>query len=370
MKILICGGGTGGHANPAITIADIIKNSKPESNIEFVGTKHGIESSLVPKADYPISLVKVRGFKRSLSISNIDAAIKAVTSVWAAKKIIKRFKPDVVVGTGGYVSWPTVKAASKMGIPCLIHEQNAYPGVTTKLLAKYAKKICISFEESRKYFKDTYKEKIVLTGNPINQTHYDYDEARKDYNIKSNQPYILSYGGSMGAEKINQYVFELMEKYSVPNNIRHTHAIGRVGWKKYSALAKEKGLDKKDNLRLQEFIFDMPKQQAAADIIIARAGAITLGELAYKGRASILIPSPNVTEDHQYKNAKVLADAGAAVVFKENEINGEILAETLKSLLENKEKIERMQKAVKQFARPDAGEKIAELVIKLGKQTN
>lgn len=368
MRILFCGGGTGGHVNPAISIANTIKQKHPDTEIAFVGTRHGIESSLIPKAGYPISYVKVRGFKRKIALSNIDAAIKAVTSVWAAKRIIKEFKPDVVVGTGGYVSWPTVKAAAKMGIPCVIHEQNAFPGVTTKLLSKLATKVCISFEESRKYFDESVRDKLVLTGNPINVTYYDYNDVRKELDLADGEPYILSSGGSMGADKVNEYCFEMMERLSIPNNIRHTHAVGRVGWEKYSAIAKEKGFDKKKNLEILEYIYDMPKRQTAADIVISRAGAITLAELAFRGKAAVFIPSPNVAEDHQYKNAKVLADAGAAIVFRESEVNGKILADTVKRLLDHPEEIKKMQDAVKKFAKPEAASIIADIVLKTAKK--
>ena len=362
---MFCGGGTGGHVNPAIAIANAVRKKKPEAEIAFMGTRHGIESSLVPKAGYPISFIKVRGFKRSLSLSNLDAAVKAVTSVWAAKKIIKSFKPDLVVGTGGYVSWPAVKAAAKMGIPCIIHEQNAYPGVTTRMLAKYAVKICISFEESRGYFNKDAHDKLILTGNPINTTVYDYNEVRKEMGIDEGTPYIVSAGGSMGAEKINEYVFGMLEHYSVPDKIKHSHAVGRVGWEKYSAIAASKGFDKVPGIEICEFIYDMPKKQAAADLVIGRAGAMTLAELAFRGKAAIFIPSPNVAEDHQYKNAMVMADAGAAVVFRESELNGELLANTVKSLLEQPEKIKAMQKAVRRFARPDAADRIAALAMNM-----
>ena len=365
MRILFCGGGTGGHVNPAIAIANTIRNKHPQAEMAFIGTRHGIESALVPKAGYPISFVKVRGFKRSLSLSNIDAALKAVTSVWAAKKIIKNFAPDLVIGTGGYVSWPTVKAAAKMGIPCLIHEQNAYPGVTTRMLAKYAEKICISFEESRRLFDGNSQKKLIMTGNPINAVIYDYEEARSEYGISQDESYILSYGGSMGAEKINEYVFEMMEINKTNKNIKHVHAVGRVGWERFSALAEDKGLNKHKNLEISEFLFDMPKRQSAADLVISRAGAMTLAELAYRGKAAIFIPSPNVTEDHQYKNAKVMADAGAAVVFKESELNGELLAQTVKWLIENPDEIKRMQAAVRQFAKPDAAQEIADIALKM-----
>ena len=354
MKIILCGGGTSGHVNPALNIARALKSRVPDAEMMFIGTKRGIESTLVPKAGYNIEFVEVSGFSRKLTLKNIKSACRAITSVHEAKKIIRRFQPDLVIGTGGYVSWPTVKAAAKMGIPTLIHEQNAFPGVTTKMLSKYADKVCISFEGSERYFDESVRSKLVLTGNPIIVDKLDRSTARKALNIDENEPYILSYGGSMGAEKINDLAFELMEKYTGPEHIRHTHAIGRVGYEKYSALAKEKGLDKIENLDISEYIYDMAVRQAAADVLICRAGAMTLSELAVRGCAAIFIPSPYVTEDHQFKNARLLADAGAALVYRENEIDGEKLIESVRELISNPNKRRRMQESIKNFAMPDA----------------
>ena len=210
MRIVMCGGGTGGHVNPAISIADTIKKRYPDAKISFIGTEKGIEHVLVPKAGYDISFVKVRGLKRSLSLKNFDAAVKAVTSVMRAKKLLKEAKPDLVIGTGGYVSWPTVKAASKLGIPTLIHEQNAFPGMTTKMLSGFADKVCISFEESRKFFDEKIREKLIFTGNPVKQSDITRAEARKRLGLSEDKVYILSFGGSLGAEKVNQYCFDLM----------------------------------------------------------------------------------------------------------------------------------------------------------------
>jgi UDP-N-acetylglucosamine--N-acetylmuramyl-(pentapeptide) pyrophosphoryl-undecaprenol N-acetylglucosamine transferase len=370
MRVLFCGGGTGGHVNPAIAIANTIKQKKPDTEIAFVGTLHGIESSLVPKAGYPISFVKVRGFKRKLTLSNIDAAVKAVTSVWKAKKIIKNFKPDVVVGTGGYVSWPTVKAAAKMGIPCVIHEQNAFPGVTTKMLSKLVLKVCISFEESRKFFDRNISDKLILTGNPINISYYDYNEVRKEYGISEGEPYILSSGGSMGADKVNEYVFDMMEKYSIPDNIRHTHAVGRVGWEKYSAIVKEKGFDKKKNLEIEEFIYDMPKRQSAADIVISRAGAISLAELAFRGKAAIFIPSPNVAENHQEMNARSVEKQGGAVVMPEKDCTGELLYKTASGLLGDQDRMAELSARLREIAVLDSAERIYSVIVSLGRESN
>ena len=368
MRIVMCGGGTGGHVNPAISIADTIKKRYPDAEISFIGTEKGIEHVLVPKAGYDISFVKVRGFKRSLSLKNIDAAVKAVTSVMRAKKLLKEAKPDLVIGTGGYVSWPTVKAASKLGIPTLIHEQNAFPGMTTKMLSGFADKVCISFEESRKFFDEKIREKLIFTGNPVKQSEITRAEARKRLGLSEDKVYILSFGGSLGAEKVNQYCFDLMGWVEKRKEIFHTHAIGKGGYQKYSAIAAEKGYDKAENIEILEYIYDMPLRMAAADIIVCRAGAITLAELACMGKASILIPSPNVTDDHQFKNASVLANACAAVVMRESEVTGEKLIAQVDSLAYDKSKREIVEANVRRFARPDAVNEIVDTALSLIKK--
>lgn len=365
MKVIMCGGGTSGHVNPALNIAATIKKRFPDAEIMFIGTKRGIESSLVPKAGYKIDFVEVSGFSRKLTLKNLKAAWRAVTSVSQAKKIIKSFSPDLVIGTGGYVSWPTVKAASKLGIPTLIHEQNAFPGVTTKMLSKVVDKVCVSFSGCEKFFEEKTHSKLVLTGNPVVVDGMSRSEARKILGISDNEPYILSYGGSMGAEKVNQFIFDLMELYSIPNSVRHTHAIGRVGYQKFSEIAAQKGFDKHKNLEISEYIYDMSVRQAAADVIICRAGAMTLSELAIRGRAAIFIPSPNVTEDHQYKNAKLLADAGAAIVYRETELESKQLAKAVEDLLSNPNKRARMEDSIKSFAMPDSLELIVDNALAL-----
>lgn len=368
MRIVMCGGGTGGHVNPAISIANAIKTRVPDAEISFIGTEKGIEHTLVPKAGYNISYVKVRGFKRSLSLKNIDAAVKAVTSVIRAKKLLKEAKADLVIGTGGYVSWPTVKAASQLGIPTLIHEQNAFPGMTTKMLSGFADKVCISFEESRKFFDEKVREKLILTGNPVSPSNITREQARKQLGIGEDQVYVLSYGGSLGAEKVNEYCYDLMGYVADHPEIYHTHAIGKSGYAKYSAIAAEKGYDKLKNVEILEYIYDMPVRQAAADIIVCRAGAITLAELACMEKTSVLIPSPNVTDDHQYKNAMVLANACAAVVFRESELNGEKLIHEVASLASDKNKREIAQANIRKFARPNAVWEIADTALALIKK--
>ncbi len=369
MKVLFSCGGTGGHINPAIAIADTLKSTTPNFQCLFVGAVGGMEGALVPKAGYDIEFVKVRGFKRKLSLSNIDAAIKAVTSVSAAKRIIKRFNPDVVVGTGGYASWAAVRAASKLGIPTLIHEQNAYAGVTTKQLSKYANKICISFNESKKFLDESVHSKIVLTGNPVRPEiiSANRDTARKELGL-TDETYIVSFGGSLGAEKVNSFVFTMLDGFVKGNSgVRAIHATGKGGSEKYGSVAAAKGLNKAQNIEIREYIFDMHRHLAAADLVICRAGAITIAENCCMGKPSILIPSPNVTDNHQYKNAKVLADAGAAVLLEEAVTDGDKLTETVKSLVSDKAKLAAMGKAAQSLAKANAASTIAGYIKELAK---
>ena len=374
MRIVMTGGGTGGHVNPALQIAREVRRLDPDAQISFIGTKRGIESTLVPKEGFEIDFVEVQGFQRKLNFAsvkkNFRAAKLAVTSVREAKKILRARKPDVVVGTGGYVSWPTVKAAAKLGIPCLIHEQNTYPGVTTRKLAKYASVICISFDGSRKYCSAKEQQKMILTGNPVSTAKISREDARRELGLTQDEPYILSFGGSMGARRINELCLELMENYSVPNGIRHDHAIGRTEYQKFAALAKEKGLDGQPNLHIAEYFYDMAKRQAAADVIICRAGAITLAELSLRGKAAIYIPSPYVAEDHQYKNARLLADAGAGIVFREQELDECTLQSAVDDLLQHPNKRSRIEASVRKFAMEDSVSRIAAEVIRLYEERN
>ncbi|MDD4125650.1 MAG: UDP-N-acetylglucosamine--N-acetylmuramyl-(pentapeptide) pyrophosphoryl-undecaprenol N-acetylglucosamine transferase, partial [Eubacteriales bacterium] len=296
---------------------------------------------------------------------NIRALVKAYTSVKKAKKLIGIFNPDVVIGTGGYASWPYVKAAAMLKIPTLIQEQNVFPGVTTKKLSRYVDTVCVSYDESRCLFGDEVQKKLVLTGNPVKANNFDREAARKKLGLKEDDIYILSCGGSLGADKVNALCIEAMEIYKNKPEIKQIHAVGHIGWEKHSALARAKGLDKREGYEIVEYIYDMPLRQAAADIVVSRAGAITTAELACLGRATIFIPSPNVTEDHQYKNAAVLKKAGAAEVFRESVLDGRILAKTIIDLSKDGEKRRDMEEKMKAFGKPDAVKKITDEIFKL-----
>lgn len=372
MRVLITGGGTGGHVNPALAIANTIKQNDPDAVIAYVGTKRGIENKLVPKAGYPMYYVDVKGIKRSLSPSNIKAAYLALTSPIKAKKIIREFKPDIVVGTGGYVSWPVVKAASQMGIPTALHESNAIAGVAVKMLQKSVDRIYLNFEKTGESL-SCDRAKLMKVGNPIlgGFSSMTREEARKKLGIPDKYKYvILSYAGSMGAEKVNDAVLCLMREFTAKHpEVYHIHATGSIELELCTSQFKEMELDKCENIELCEYIYDMPVRMAAADITINRAGAMTISELAATGKCSIFIPSPNVAENHQYKNAKVLSDAGAAALFEEKE-----LTDGAKPLIEEVEKLlsdegdelraERSEK-IRQFAVSDANKLIYNDLVKL-----
>lgn len=372
MRVLITGGGTGGHVNPALAIANTIKQNDPDAVIAYVGTKRGIENKLVPKAGYPMYYVDVKGIKRSLSPSNIKAAYLALTSPIKAKKIIREFKPDIVVGTGGYVSWPVVKAASQMGIPTALHESNAIAGVAVKMLQKSVDRIYLNFEKTGESL-TCDRAKLMKVGNPIlgGFSSMTREEARKKLGIPDKYKYvILSYAGSMGAEKVNDAVLCLMREFTSKHpEVYHIHATGSIELELCTSQFKEMWLDKCENIELCEYIYDMPVRMAAADITINRAGAMTISELAATGKCSIFIPSPNVAENHQYKNAKVLSDAGAAALFEEKDLvdGAKPLIEEVEKLLSDggeKLRAERSEK-IRQFAVSDANKLIYNDLVKL-----
>ncbi len=371
MRVLMTGGGTGGHVNPALAIANTIKENDPASEIAFVGTPRGIENKLVPAAGYKLYHVDVRGLRRSFSPANIRAAWLALTSPAKAKKLIKQFRPDVVIGTGGYVSWPVVKAAAKMGIPTALHESNATPGMAVRMLSGDVDRIYLNFEAAGAGIRD--KDKLMLVGCPMlgaPAASLTKAEARKKLGIPDDvSTVILSFGGSMGAEKVNDAVFTLMQRYTGGREgVWHTHATGAIEKDIAAGWFRERGLDKYKNLELLEYIYDMPMRMAAADIVISRAGAMTVSELALHGKCTVFIPSPNVTDDQQYKNAKVLAEADAALIIREGADCGDRLCAAVTGLCEHPENRAKMEENIKKFASPDANRLIYNDIVKLVKK--
>lgn len=337
MRVLLAGGGTAGHINPAISIADTIKRKEPDSEFLFVGTKSGMESKLVPKSGYNMEFIEVKGFKRKLTPDNIMAVLKAVIACSKCKGIIKKFRPDVVIGTGGYVSGPLLFAASKMKIPTLIHEQNVFAGLTSKMLSDKVNTVCISFEDSRSRFENA--KNVVLTGNPIRQELFDltYSQAREKLGADS-KPLIVAFGGSLGAARLN----ESMVSYIKAMDEGKCNILFATGEREFDTVSKAlEGVDKK-GVEVVKYIYNMNEAMQAADLLVCRAGAITVSELNALGKPSVLIPSPNVTDNHQFYNAKALVDQNAAVMIEEKELDDAKFRKTIDNLLENRVKLDEM----------------------------
>ena len=336
MRVLMTGGGTGGHVNPALAIAQTIMQNEPDSEIAFVGTPHGIENKLVPKAGYKLYHVDIQGLKRSLSLENIKTLYLTVQSVRRAKKLVREFKPDVVIGTGGYVCYPVVKAAASLGVPSALHESNAVAGVAVKMLAKDVDRIFLNFEETAKSLSGV-ENKLMRVGNPLlgSFSAVSAADAKKKLDLpEETKNVLLTYGGSMGAERLNDAVLEVMTQYTSKHpETYHVHATGSIEWEAASAKFAELGLDKYPNIDMREYIYNMPDVMAAADLIVCRAGAMTVSELAMSEKAAIFIPSPNVTNNHQYKNAKVLCDAEAAEMIEESALDSGALCGMVSKLL-------------------------------------
>lgn len=356
MKVLISGGGTAGHINPALTIAKYIKQKKIDSEIIFIGTQKGLETKLVPREGFELKLIKVRGFKRKISVDTIVAVKEMFQGFFEARKIIKSFKPDIVIGTGGYVCGPVLFNAAIMKIPTMIHEQNAYPGVTNRILSRVVDCVAISFKESKKYFKAA-ENKTILTGNPVRSEmlENDREKARKKLGISMDKPFVLIFGGSRGAEKINERAVEMIQnKYSSDD----CNIIFATGEKQYESIRKQLEDISKTALKVVPYIYDMSDVMNAADLVICRAGAITISELTALGIPSIMIPSPYVTANHQEYNARALEEQGAAVVILEKDLSSDILYQQIKDLLKDKDQLGKMARNAKKNGITNAADKI------------
>ena len=361
LNILISGGGTGGHIYPAVSIADELRSQFPDAKILFVGARDRMEMERVPKAGYEIVGLNIAGLQRSLSAKNLSFPFKLAGSLIKARKIVRDFNPDIAIGTGGYASGPTLWAAQKAGIPTLIQEQNSYPGITNKLLAKGVDKICVAYEGLEKYFP---VEKIVFTGNPVRSDLFDVnkkrDEAIAHFGLQKDRKTLLVIGGSLGARAINERVAKRLI-YFQNSHIQLIWQCGRLYEVECRKAAKEY-----DNTHVYPFLERMDLAYAASDITISRAGAGTLSELALVGKPVMLIPSPNVAEDHQKKNALSLVEADAAVMVEESEwADGGNSKISLGDLLGDTEFMSRLGDNIKQLAKPNATKDIVEEIKKL-----
>lgn len=360
-KVLIAAGGTGGHINPALAVAGYIRDNCPGAQIVFVGTKDKMEATLVPQAGFELRTIVISGFRRSFApdaiIHNIKTVLHLFKSSRQAKKIIKDYVPDLVIGFGGYVSGPVLRMAAKMGVPTAIHEQNAFPGVTNKTLASRVDRVMLTAGEAEKYM--TCKNKPVVTGLPVrgDLLKADKEEARKELGLDS-RPLILSMGGSLGAQPVNDAVLGLIANKYAAKDCCFLHATGK-GCKDFSSRLEAKGVKLSENphIQIEEYI-NVPKCLPAADLVICRAGASSLSEIQALGKPSILIPSPYVTENHQYHNAMALVNKGAAFIIEEKNLTVESLTACVDSLLSDPAKLEETGRNALAMAVTNASERI------------
>ena len=370
MRIIFAGGGTAGHINPALAVAGYVREQQPDAQILYVGAVGGMEERLVKQVGLEFRGIKISGFSRKLTLlglkKNVTTLKRIITASIESRKIIEEFKPDICIGTGGYVSGPVLRKAAQMGIPVIIHEQNAFPGITTKMLAHKAEYVMLAVEQAKKFFDD--KCKVVITGNPVRKEVISATQKEAKAKLKlDDRPVILSFGGSLGARKINEAVIELIADTAKTDAFQHIHAYGQFGqW--FLPSLEDKGVRPSEhpNLDIREYINDMQTCLAAADLVICRAGAITLSELQAQGKASILIPSPNVAENHQYHNAMALVSNRAASIIEEKDLTGEVLVRKVKELLSQPDLLREYQQNARKMAICDANERIYAIIEKVG----
>ncbi len=373
MNVIFTCGGTGGHINPAIAVAKLLKERRPQCNILFVGGDGGMECTLVPQAGFPLETLDPRSLRRGFGPKaiwhNVAGACHTAGALWKARRIIRDFHPDVIVGTGGFASFPMLRMGSKMGVPTCVHESNAVPGLTTRMVADRAAKIMVSFAESRTYYHSP--ERVEVVGMPVRQEflYTKKEEAREKLGL-DDRPLIVSAWGSLGARDMNKIIAEFMRlEHEAGCPWQHLHATGSYGWKWMGDYVKQKvDLSQCPGIRMEEYIYDMPTWMAAADVVIGRAGASTLNEIAASGTPCIIVPSPNVTDNHQEKNARVLGDRGAAQVLREEECTPERLFSEVKALLEDEARCRVMRRALLDLAVVDSAQRICQVILDLAKE--
>lgn len=366
MRILVTGGGTAGHINPALTIAHTLQEAYPDAEILFVGAKGRMETRLVPAAGYPIRTIRVRGFQRKLTVKNIGrnvlAAADVVGASVASAAIIREFKPDIAIGTGGYVCGPVLRQALRRGVPVVVHESNALPGVTVKMLAKEGATVLLCSEEARRHLPEG--SDAVVTGNPLNPGFRTMDAAvaRRELGLDE-RPLVLSFGGSLGARAINEAMTGVLQRSRQDGRLQHIHGAGKAGYAAMAENLRQAGVPlKSDGITVREYIDDMPRCMAAADLVICRCGAMTLSELPAAGKPAILIPSPYVAENHQYHNAMVLVKQGAAVCLEEKELTADRLWQTIRSITGDPERLRTMAENMRRVAVLDADQRILSVI--------
>ena len=358
MRVIVTGGGSGGHIYPAIAIADKIKEREPDSEILYVGNDLGLEKDIVPGSGYPLELVTARWLDRKSVVELALTGMVTARGVLQSLKIMRKFKPDVVIGTGGFVCVPVVFAGHLYGAKCYLHEQNAYPGVANRVLEKFVDKVFLGFPDAGEFFKEPKKH--VPAGNPVRERFYnvDQDAARERLGIPKDDFVIFSFGGSQGAEKINEVGFDLMEAVNGHRDVTYVFGTGSQYYDEILEKAKDKGVEIQPNIKVKSYINDIQYYLGAADLIISRAGALSVAESTVCGKALLLIPSPNVTGNHQYYNAKSVADQGGAIILEEKDLTSEQLISQVMRLKNNPEMLKEMAEASKKCGPVDACEMI------------
>lgn len=370
MNVIFTCGGTGGHINPAIAVARMLRERRPESNILFMGAADGMERDLVPREGFQLETLRISNLQRRMTPAgiwhNVVTSCHIAGSLNKAKKIIRRFEPDVIVGTGGYASYPALREGIRLGVPTAIHESNAVPGLATKLVADKVDRIMVSFEESRTLY--SRPERVVVTGTPVREDflYQKKSDARQKLGLDE-RPLVISYWGSLGAREMNKKIARFIQLECQQEPFQHIHATGSFGWRWMPDLMQQMGVDlsRHPSVQLREYIYDMPLLMAAADLIICRAGASTISEVAASATPCIMVPSPNVTDNHQEKNARVLEARGAAMVLREEECDGAHLFQLVQELLADREKLAAMRHALRQMAVVDAAERIYNTILEL-----
>ena len=375
MNFVFTCGGTAGHINPAIALAESLKAQLPDAGILFIGSGRALENRLIPMAGFQIENVSSSGFERSFSpraiLENLISVKNLVAADIQVRRIFKRFRPDAAIGTGGYVCYPVLKRAARMGIPTLIHEANAMPGLTTKMLCGVVDKVLVSFPDVAEYYK--YPEKVVMTGMPVKADFaaVSRSEARRKMGLEEDTPLVVSFWGSLGADRMNGVMADFIARNARDRMFRHIHATGSDsdGVEGMLSLLRERGITDANIpcTELRPYIDDMPVVMAAANLILCRAGASTLGELQLMAKPAVLVPSPYVTNDHQTKNAEHLQQAGGAVVLRESECTGDTLYETVTTLLSSPARLREMSDALREIAVTDTNERIIKMILSMCK---
>ena len=373
MNIVFTCGGTGGHIYPAIAVARLFQQRQPGCSILFIGAEDGMENKIVPREGFRLETLKISNFQRKLTPAaiahNLQTAAHLSESRRKVRRILTGFCPDIVIGTGGYASFPALREGARLSIPTMVHESNAVPGLTTRMVEKYMDRIMVSFEDSRASYHDP--EKVVVTGTPVREEFlYTRRQAAREKLGLDERPFIVSCWGSLGAREMNKKIAQFMRcECEDGTPFHHIHATGSFGWRWMPDYVKEQGVDLAAHpaLDMREYIYDMPQVLAAADLIICRAGAATIAEVCASGTPCIMVPSPNVTSNHQEKNARVLEDAGAAAVVREADCDGRSLYETAKAILSDPERTGGMRTAARGMAVVDAAERIYQTAIELAR---